>query len=172
MSNETVLTTLLRIVSFPGGGFDITDNMVTSTAADIQVTENHLEVLRSALDQPHSARTAPCYYSVRTFEAAEELARLLTTDDQTWMAADAGQGCYPRFTIFRMFRMGEDVSYGFNGDSYPCGIITKIGAGRQARITTSTGKTFNRCRLTGRWAAPGGTWTLCRGHEYKQNPSF
>lgn len=89
-------------------------------------------------------------------------------------------------TIVHTFKVGDEVSYAFNGDYYPDGTVAKI---TKKYLTTSTGRKFflntvkyraydelsqhyvdmNRevFRTVG-----GGTWTLVHGHEYRQNPEF
>jgi hypothetical protein len=67
-------------------------------------------------------------------------------------------------------KIGDAVSYAFNGDSYPCGYVTKVSKDYRI-ITTTDGKRFFRRRLSGAWVN-GGTWSLVPGHRYEQNPSF
>jgi len=66
--------------------------------------------------------------------------------------------------------VGDDVSYGFNGDFYPCGHITNISKSLRI-ITTSSGKKFWRKRQTGSWLNDG-MWSLVRGTHNDRNPEF
>ena len=103
------------------------------------------------------------------FERAEEIAAQLTQlTGKKYIATDAGGSCYPRYDVMEAWTVGEEVSYAFNGDSYPCGIITKITP--SGMVVTSDGKKFRRKGSTGSWK--NGTWSLVAGHEHKWNPSF
>ncbi len=106
-----------------------------------------------------------------SFEEVEELAEKVTAlTGELHLPYDIGANCYPRFGIFTPPKVGDKVSYAFNGDYYPCGEITRITKGW--RITTSTGKVFNRRKNTAAWVMVGGTWSLVSGHISEQNPSF
>jgi hypothetical protein len=69
-----------------------------------------------------------------------------------------------------MPKVGDPVSYGFNGDYYPDGHITAIT--KKFQITTSTGNKYRRVKSTSGWKRTGGTWSLVKGHIYEQNPHF
>ena len=86
------------------------------------------------------------------------------------IAIDNGSNHWPRFDIIEAPKVGDEVSYGFNGDYYPCGTITKISDSLRV-IQTSDGSKFYRRHLTARWVM-GGTWTMVRGHRDERNPSF
>lgn len=83
------------------------------------------------------------------------------------------------------FKLGEDVSYGFNGDSYHAGKITKI---TKTKIETECGRTFT-LRVRKLWTQIAeydwqdvdteifvskghGTWTLMHGIHQELNPHF
>lgn len=74
--------------------------------------------------------------------------------------------------VARLPQIGDKVSYAFNGDSYPCGTITKIWKGHK-RVITSTGMAFARVGPQA-WREGGqrGTWSLTQGHIEKRNPHF
>jgi hypothetical protein len=75
------------------------------------------------------------------------------------------------YDIVRAPKVGDEVSYAFNGDCYPDGTVVKVS--KTLIVETSTGKTYRRHRDTGGWvSSPGGTWYLVGGHVYTQNPSF
>lgn len=125
----------------------------------------------------YQRRPAPdgSFYETRsdwpTFSRVEEVAAQLTESlKATWIATDAGPHTYPRYDVIRPPRVGDAVSYSFNGDTYPCGTITSISKSLKV-IKTTEGRTFYRRRLTGSWISKG-TWFLVGGHHYEQNPSF
>ena len=74
--------------------------------------------------------------------------------------------------VARLPQVGDAVSYAFNGDSYPCGYITKIWK-NHSRIITSEGREFARVSPMA-WKQGGkrGTWSLTQGHVEKRNPHF
>lgn len=90
---------------------------------------------------------------------------------ERYIAIDNGGGCYPRFDVIRAPKVGDQVSYSFNGDSYPDGEIKSISASLRL-ITTTTGGTYYRRGESGRWVKKGGTWTLIRGHVNEHNREF
>lgn len=92
-------------------------------------------------------------------------------EERNFIATDAGPNVSPRFDVNEAPKLGDPVSYGFNGDSYPDGTITFIGK-NYSTIRTSEGHTYYRKRLTGSWKQPGGTWSLLLGHRNDYNPSF
>lgn len=96
--------------------------------------------------------------------------KLTAITGKTFLPADAGPGVSPRYTVFEPPAIGDDVSYGFNGDYYPCGQIVKITKGW--RITTSTGKVFNRYKESAGWRMVGGTWSMVKGVHDERNPHF
>lgn len=105
------------------------------------------------------------------FEHAAGVAKVLT--DKTgdlWIATDAGPGVYPRYDVVEAPKVGEKVSYAFNGDYYPCGEIVSISESLRV-IKTSSGKRFYRRKLTGAWIN-NGTWCLVPGHVSRLNPEF
>ncbi len=89
---------------------------------------------------------------------------------RTYIATDSGEGCYPRYDVIEAPAVGEEVSYAFNGDYYPCGTIVSISKSMKL-ITTSTGRKFYRSRQSGSWLN-GGMWSLVSGHISEKNPSF
>jgi len=85
------------------------------------------------------------------------------------------QGVYsePKTTyfVFKMPAVGDKVSYGFNGDWYPCGEIAKISKTFK-KIATNTGEIFWRKGEGKSWMREGGTWGMTRGHYNERNPHF
>ena len=66
--------------------------------------------------------------------------------------------------------INDPVSYAFNGDYYPCGVIAKISKNHKM-ITTSDGHKFYRQGEANQWKMYK-TWFLVKGHIEKQNPHF
>lgn len=83
------------------------------------------------------------------------------------------------------YQVGEDVSYGFNGDWYHAGKVTKI---TKNYLTTERGMKFSLkvCKIWTKiseydWqdipteifrSVGNGTWTLTHGIVEEQNPHF
>lgn len=106
----------------------------------------------------------------KTFEAAKHVAAHL----KGHIATDAGSHVSPRYDVIKLPQVGDKVSYGFNGDCYPCGTIKSISKSLRLITTEDEGKgrrTFYRVRETGMWRNDG-TWCLIPGHVSKLNPSF
>lgn len=89
-----------------------------------------------------------------------------------FLPVDRGSHVHPRYDVIEAPRVGDEVSYGFNGDYYPDGVITKIGGTACSRIYTSTGSVYNRRRQSASWIKRGGTWSMVKGHRNERNPSF
>lgn len=109
---------------------------------------------------------------IESFEFAQRLAASASKlGKRDYLATDEGTCCSPRYDVIEAPMVGDEVSYGFNGDYYPDGKITKVSESYNT-ITTSTGSTYRRRGDTGCWKKPGGTWSLVRGHVNERNPSF
>lgn len=105
----------------------------------------------------------------KSFEAAEAIAKAL---GEGYIAVDAGAHVSPRYDVIELPKVGDDVSYGFNGDYYPCGKIIYISRGPNYRkIVTDDGSVFWRLRKTGSWKKDQ-TWSLVQGVINKRNPEF
>ena len=77
----------------------------------------------------------------------------------------------PNFRVFKMPAVGDKVSFGFNGDWYPCGEIAKISKTFK-KIATNTGEIFWRKGKGKSWMREGGTWSMTKGHYNERNPHF
>jgi hypothetical protein len=66
--------------------------------------------------------------------------------------------------------VGDEVSYAFNGDYYPCGTIKSISASFRLIITTE-GQKFYRRRESACWKY-NGVWSMVDGHREELNPHF
>lgn len=88
------------------------------------------------------------------------------------LPCDKGSWVHPRFDIIEAPRVGDPISYSFNGDSYPDGHIIKIGGTDCSRVYSDTGSVYNRRRKSASWIKRGGTWCMIAGHHNERNPSF
>lgn len=131
--------------------------------------------LVSVTDEPaHNDHRSICRWNMKTFADAEHTAERANTlkDGHEYVAADYGSNVSPRYDVVRVPKVGDLVSYSFNGDTYPCGKIVSVGKGAKRIVKTDTGATFYRRKLTGSWIKEGGTWSLVLGHIREQNPHF
>lgn len=130
-----------------------------------------VEVATQLTAQQHSDKAWQSRWDWLDFATVEKLARYVTAmTGRDYLPTDATEAVAPRYGIVPAPKVGDPVSYGFNGDYYPCGHITKITKGW--RVTTSEGKVFNRRKNTSGWRMVGGTWGMVAGHIYEQNPHF
>jgi hypothetical protein len=111
-----------------------------------------------------------------SFAEATELAAEINSLPETSLAGatyiptDAGPNCSPRFDVILAPKIGDPISYSFNGDSYPDGEIVKI-SGSLRIVTSSSGRRYYRRRLTGSWIN-NNCWSMRAGHHSELNPSF
>ena len=113
--------------------------------------------------------------SLKSCQQANEIAAALSTIyGETFIPADDGPGTSHRYGVITLPKLGEDVSCSFNGDSYPCGKITRITPSLRITATDDRGNTkvFNRYKQSGGWKMVGGTWWMVEGIHYERNPSF
>lgn len=107
----------------------------------------------------------------KDYETVERLALYMTAaTGKTYLPADRTESTSPRYDVILAPKVGDLVSYGFNGDYYPCGKITRITKGW--RVYTDSGKTFNRVKNSGGWRMVGGTWGMVAGHIDERNPHY
>ena len=119
--------------------------------------------------KPESAGWAT-RHDFETLELAQKVADSASElTGEAYVATDAGDQCSPRYDVIRAPAIGDEVSYGFNGDCYPCGTVVKVSKSLK-RVETSEGKVFNRRKQTGGWMQQ--SWSLVNGHHYAQNPHF
>lgn len=113
--------------------------------------------------------------SFKTIQDAERIAAQATeATGELYVAADSGAHVSPRYDVIKAPKVGDEVSYAFNGDSYPCGKITKISDSLRrvvAEEENGAKHVFYRRRNSGAWIKDQ-TWHLTPGHVYTQNPSF
>jgi len=108
-------------------------------------------------------------WDYKSFAKVEGIAmRLTAMTGKTYLPCDASASTSPRYSVIEAPAVGDPISYGFNGDYYPCGTIVKITKGW--RITSSTGKVFNRRKNSCGWRMVGGTWGMVAGHVDERNP--
>lgn len=110
-------------------------------------------------------------HDFNSMDDAKRIADLATDfTGKTYLPVDEGAGVWPRFDVIEAPAVGDDVSYAFNGDYYPCGQIKSISASFRV-ITTTEGQKFYRRRESGCWKL-NGVWSLVDGHRSELNPSF
>jgi hypothetical protein len=93
--------------------------------------------------------------------------RLTAITGRDYLGVDSGPDISPRYDIIELPKIGDAVSYGFNGDYYECGIITRIT--KKFMVSTSAGKKFNRRKESGQWIMIGGTWSMVKGTVNRTN---
>lgn len=115
----------------------------------------------------------------KTYKAAAEVAAAL---GEKYQATDSGKWCSPRYDVIDLPQVGDEVSYAFNGDYYPCGKIKSISPG-PAFWKIVAGPDFSgrdrvfwrRCRdgkpTGGAWVCDK-TWSMIQGHVSKRNEEF
>ena len=108
-------------------------------------------------------------WHTKPFSHVEQLAEQATKFYGTQYIATIESGS-PKHDITRVPKVGDEVSYAFNGDCYPCGKIVHVTD--KLTVVTDEGKRFRRYKQTGCWRVEGGTWSLVHGHHYTQNPHF
>lgn len=100
--------------------------------------------------------------------ATKHAAELTIATGDQWIPIDHGKWVAPQYSVAKMPVIGEDVSYGFNGDYYPDGKIVKVSKTLKV-ITTSSGKRYYRKRQTNTWLN-NKTWALVDGIHDERNP--
>lgn len=91
-------------------------------------------------------------------------------DQEFYMLVDHGEHVLPRFDIIKTPKVGDPVSYAFNGDYREDGEIVKISKSLKV-ITTSTGNKYYRKDKTASWKREQ-TWTLVYGRKNVLNQEF
>jgi hypothetical protein len=112
-------------------------------------------------------------HKIASLVEAEALAAALTErDGALWLPVDRSRSTWPRYSVTKAPAVGDEVSYGFNGDYYVCGVVVSVTKGTAHTVRTDTGHTFRRSKLTASWLRTGGTWSLVAGHHTNKNPHF
>lgn len=144
----------------------------------VKTQRNMTGKLRAATVADHSDPAFENRNDWRTYKAAAEVAAML---GPKYQATDAGPYCSPRYDVIDLPQVGQEVSYAFNGDYYPCGKIVSISAGPAFRRIVAedvNGRKYvfhRRCRsgepVGGAWIMDG-TWSMIQGHHDRRNPEF
>ncbi len=121
------------------------------------------EMIRNEIN--HERHSWTCMQDAQAFAD-----KLFVRHNVPYTAIDNGQYHSPRFDVQEKPRVGDFVSYGFNGDAYPDSEIVRISP-TMKKITTASGRTYYRLRQTGSWKMHK-TWSMIKGHHDKRNPSF
>lgn len=131
-----------------------------------ELDEKANERLRSQIDATRELRQV----GYRTLTEADNAALNcnLLDSHHKHSVMDSGPWCHPRYHVQVIPAIGDPVSYGFNGDCYPCGYVVKIS---KNRIETSGAVVFNRQIKSNKWRRDK-TWSLVLGHRYSRNPEF
>jgi hypothetical protein len=121
---------------------------------------------------PKGTHKAKANWDFESFEEVEAIAEMLTTLTKAqWIAYDEGPSHSPRFGIMEMFKAGDEISYGYNGDSNPCCTVIRITP--TLVVVGSDGERFRRRGSTSTWRREGSRgWTLSKGHHSSRNPSY
>lgn len=113
---------------------------------------------------------------ITSLEQAQALADSASgTIGYPFLAVDRGTHVSPRYDVIEAPMVGDEVSMAFNGDYYPVGKITRIGAGyKQIKVVGPDGdKVFRR---RGGENGPGWlyqrTWRLVDGKHSRLNQEF
>lgn len=146
--------------------------------ANKQVTEaSTLSPKQAGRDDWSSASTSAdgsgwmTRHDFKSMDQAGEIAKSATeVMGKLYLPVDAGSGVWPRFDVIEAPAVGDDVSYAFNGDYYPCGQIKSISPSFFL-ITTTEGQKFYRRRESACWKY-NGVWSMVDGHREELNPSF
>ncbi len=110
-------------------------------------------------------------HDFKSMEDADKIAKSATeATGKVYLPVDSGYGVSPRFDVIEAPTVGDDVSYAFNGDYYPCGQIKSISDSYRVIVTTE-GQKFYRRRQSANWVH-GKIWSLVDGHRFELNPSF
>jgi hypothetical protein len=90
--------------------------------------------------------------------------------NKLYIATDSGPNVSPRYDVIEAPAVGDEVSYAFNGDAYPCGKIVKISESLRVIEVSEFKKKFYRRGQSGCWKKDG--WSLIPGVVNERNPSF
>lgn len=146
------------------------------------------EEVKAAWDAVGAEKPFPYTFENRndwkSYAAAEEVATALNkkAGKVQYIATDSGPYVSPRYDVMELPKVGDAVSYAFNGDYYPCGKIKSMSPGPGFRRIVAgpdfTGKDrvfWRRCQngeaVGGAWVNAG-TWSLVPGTIEKRNPEF
>jgi predicted Zn-dependent protease len=138
------------------------------------ISRNNESVTVTAITDNHKEAASTNYESRwdwKSLEDAEKIAAAATEySGELYIAVDAGEWVSNRYDVILAPKVGDKVSYAFNGDYYPDGEIVSISKSMK-KITTSSGKSYYRKRNTGAWVYSK-TWTMVKGHKSELNPHF
>jgi hypothetical protein len=110
------------------------------------------------------------FWKLKSFAEAQALAETASKayPELAILPYDYGYGVYPAYGIIEAPKVGDDVSYGFNGDYYPLGKVEQIG--KDYKRIKAGGKWWYRRKLTPSWR--NGCWALVKGTYDERNPEF
>lgn len=121
----------------------------------------------------HSDCSSPSWvdrHDFHTFDDAWKIAEQASDLTGDLYIATNRPNSRPQFDVVKAPKIGDDVSYSYNGDTMPCGTITKVSKTLK-KVTTSSGRTFIRVKDTGTWLSDR-MWSMVGGHINTRNPHF
>jgi hypothetical protein len=75
-----------------------------------------------------------------------------------------------KWVVHEAPKVGEFVSYAFNGDYYPDSKIVRVSKTMKV-VTTESGKKYYRKGESAAWVLHG-TWSMLKGYHDRLNPHF
>ena len=131
----------------------------------------HINLVEDAFEAILAIHGKLSGWNIRKEAHAQYIAESATKETgDLYIATDAGEHCSPQYDVIKAPQVGDEVSYCFNGDSYPCGVITSISKTLK-KVTTSDGEEFYRRKNTGAWLY-NKYWSMVPGHVHRLNPEF
>ena len=104
----------------------------------------------------------------RSLEDAEKHKVLRETETKReWDILGPFSGTSHPYSLKLVPQVGDEISFGFNGDWYPSGVITRK---TKTKIETSEGDVFRKDK-SGFWKK-NQMWSLAFGHINERNPEF
>lgn len=151
------------------------ENKIIDRAEDFK--EAWSEEIRAKMSDPNDSEALRAemaqfisFHDCRDAQTGEAVVAQLNEEAGFEKYAVSVNNYYPEHSIFELPQVGDKVSYGFNGDYYPCGKIKSISASKKL-VTTDTGAKFYRKQKTASWVK-NGTWSMVAGHIDERNPHF
>ena len=137
----------------------------------LYIDTNTFEVVTASQAKDRRYADTMCRHDWKSYEEAREVAeKVFCAEKELYIGIDNGELIYPRYDIVKAPVIGDEVSYAFNGDYHPDGVIVSVSASLRV-VETDSGNRYYRKRLTGKWLL-NKTWSLVAGHHNERNPSF
>jgi hypothetical protein len=107
-------------------------------------------------------------------ESAQRAVALLNENDalpEQWFAYKSDFVANP-WIAAKLPQLNDKVSRAFNGDSYPAGIIVKIGLGAKLIVTSNQNRFYRQKTRPNCWQEAGSGFSMILGHVSSWNPMF